>query len=107
MAKTVLDYWDKNSIFCEVEVVKEIRVAQYRVSCEWCGTPWLVVIDRTVHEIIGRMLCSHCGEFFRWELLPTSGATRSFRIRAVGLVPQKEPRQWPARSDTVESLATP
>ena len=80
--KNPLDYWDQNVITSEVEVVRAIRVSQYRVSCPWCQHHWLVIVDRTTQEIRGHMLCSHCGEFFGWRIHPPTAASVTRRARA-------------------------
>lgn len=73
-----LETWEKDSIFGEIEVTRDIDVRQTRFECPWCEKKHLVVMDKT-RTGSGHMLCGNCGEFFKWLVRDERGNTRRVR----------------------------
>ena len=73
-----LDNWEKNAIMVETKAVHKLNLKQVRLPCPWCTKTHLVITDKQA-SATGHMLCSNCGEFFKWEVHLTEGETKRSR----------------------------
>lgn len=87
---THMDNWEKNAIMVEVECldVSKLDLKQTKIDCPWCKKRHLVITDKSA-TASGHMLCSNCGQFFRWSVFKAEGYTEavgeSKRSRVVGM----------------------
>jgi len=73
-----LDNWEKNAIMVETKGVHQLDLKQTRLPCPWCAKTHLVITDKSA-SASGHMLCSNCGQFFKWEVNLTEGETKRSR----------------------------
>ena len=77
---TTLDNWEKNAISVDVQRDwRKLNLQQVRLECSWCDKHHCVVKDRTQIQS-GYMLCSNCGQFFKWRAADDNSITN--RVRA-------------------------